>query len=181
MSLDDECFGFGGDGTFPAGAIRNAAVAAETRDLFIDGPAARRVPESEAATVRAAFARRIGSKLDSMKELRVYAVNLEGHNLIAIQRSFQDYADKPQFKAPNSRQFDFIFAIGEMANGKFRLLHWKENTGDDNEQILGLIHMKNGRDFLVNADSDPETYRFRIYGFRNGKLALVFDGGGGGC
>ena len=45
--------------------------------------------------------------------------------------------------------------------GRFPLIHWKENSGDDNERILGLMHMRNDRDFLVNSDSDPETYRFR--------------------
>jgi hypothetical protein len=182
MSLDGECFGIRGRGSFPAGAIRNAAVGAESGDLFIDGPAARRLPESEAPTVRAALARRMGKKLDSTKELRVYALTLEGHNLVVIQRALQDYADKPEYRPPNSPpQLDFIFAIGEMVNGNFRLLHWKENTSDDNEQILDLIHLKNGRDFLVNTASDPETYSFRVYGIRDGKLAVVFEGGGGGC
>lgn len=68
-----------------------------------------------------------------------------------------------------------------MNQGKFHLLFWKENTIDENEQILGLVHLKNGRDYLVNTVSDPETQFFRIYGIRNGKLTLVFSGAGGGC
>jgi hypothetical protein len=181
MSLDDECFGFSGRGTVPPGAVRSAAVGAETSGLFADGPAASRIPEPEAAKVRAAFARRMGDKLDSTKELRVYALTLEGRNLIAIQRAFQDYADKPEYQPPNTSQFDLIFAIGEMATGDFRLLHWKENTGDENEQILGLIHLKSGRDFLVTTSSHPEGYFFSVYGIRDGKLAVLFHGGGGGC
>jgi len=68
-----------------------------------------------------------------------------------------------------------------MNGGKLRVLHWKENTEDDNEQILGVIHLRAGQDFLVSASSDPEGNEYRVYGYRNGKLVIVFHGGGGGC
>jgi hypothetical protein len=51
----------------------------------------------------------------------------------------------------------------------------------ENEQILGLIHLKTSRDFLVDTISHPEGDFFRIYEVREGKLALIFEGGGGGC
>lgn len=181
MTLDDECFGIGGDGTFDGGPIRYAAVAAESPDIFTTGPAARRLPESEAEPVRRGLAAAVGNKLDTTKELRVYSVVLENQSLLIIQRAFQDYADKPEYRPPDGPNLDLIFAIGLMDRGRFKLLFWKENTGDDNEQILGVVHLKNGRDFLVNAASDPESNHFRIYGIRNGKLALVFEGSGGSC
>ena len=144
MTLDQECFGFGWRGSFPKGAIRRAAVGAESGELFVEGSTARPLLDAEGAPNRSAFARRMGSKLDSTKELRVYEFSLDGRKLIAIQRAFQDYADKPEYQAPNPPTLNWIFAIGEMDRGMFRILHLKDVEGDDNEQILGLIHLKNG-------------------------------------
>jgi len=74
-----------------------------------------------------------------------------------------------------------VFALGYMDGSKLRILHWKEITGDDNEQILGVIHLRAGRDFLVSASSNPEGNEYRVYGYRDGKLVIVFQGGGGEC
>lgn len=69
-----------------------------------------------------------------------------------------------------------------MKQGQFHLLAWQNETNsDENEQILGVIHLTSGRDFLVNTVSDPESQYFRIYGIRDGQLKLIFKGGGGGC
>jgi len=181
MSLDNECYGIYGKGNFTGAEIRYAAVAAESADFFITGPKAARLPEQDAAPIRKAFAAAIGKKLHTTKELRVYSVTLEGQSLLVIQRVLQEYIDKPDYRPPGGPRLDFIFAVGRMEGEKFQLLFWKENTEDENEQILGLIHLKSGRDFLVNAESDPETDTFRIYGIRNNKFALIFNGGGGGC
>jgi hypothetical protein len=181
MALDDECFGIGGQGTFSGGPIRFAAVAAESDGIFTGGVAARRLADSDAEIVRKALADTVGKKLDSMKELRVYSVQLEGQSLLVIQRAYQDFASKPNYKPNESPNLDFIFAIGTMKKGKFQLIFWKENTGDDNEQILGLIHVKNGRDYLVTSSNNPEGNSFRIYGIRDGKVELILEGGGGEC
>jgi hypothetical protein len=181
MTLDDECFGYGGQGIFAGGKIRYAAVAAESTEIFSSGSSAKRLPDQDAEPIRKALAAKVENKLDSTKELRVYSIELEGRSFVLIQRAYQDFASKPSYKPNGSPNFNFILAIGTMHDGRFQLLHWKENTGDDNEQILGLIHLKNGRDFLVNTTSDPEGYLFRVYGIRGGKLALIFEGGGGGC
>jgi len=180
MNLDQECFGMGGGGTFTGGTIRFAAVAAESTDMFSVGEPARRMAGDEASVVTRSLARVVGKKLDSTEDLRVYSINLEGQSLLAVERAFQDYANKHQpIEAAPER--DLIFSIGRMENGHFRVLYWKENTSDENEQVLGLIHMRNGRDFMVDSVSHPEGNFFRIYGVRKGELAVVFEGGGGGC
>jgi hypothetical protein len=181
MAIDDECFGIGGQGTFSGGPIRFGAVAAESAGIFTEGASARRLADQEAEPVRKAFATAAGNKLDSMKELRVYSIRMEGQSLFVIQRAYQDYASKPDYQPPNGSNFDEIFAIGTMKEGRFQLLFWKENTGDDNEQILGLIHVKNGRDFLVSSSNNPEGNSFRVYGIRDGKVTLILEGGGGEC
>ncbi len=181
MVLDDECFGIGGQGTLIGGPIRYAAVAAESPDIFTMGESAKKLPEQEAEPVRKALAIAVGNKLDSTEELRVYSLHLDGKPLFVIQRAFQDWADKPEYRPPSNANFDEVFAIGTMEKGLFKLLFWKKNTGDDNEQILGLIHLKSGRDFLVTSSNNPEGNTFRVYGAHNGAVILILEGGGGEC
>ena len=182
MSLSDECFGYGGEGTYSDASVRYAAVAASSGDIFTAGRSAKRLTNPEAAEIREAFAMSVGKKLDSKRELRVYSVQLEGQDFLVLQRAFQDYADKPEFSPPYAVNLNFILAIGSMKGGRFILKTWKNQiNNDENEQILGTIRLKNGREFLLTTISDPETQFFRIYGIREGKLTMVFSGGGGGC
>jgi len=147
------------------------------RDLYNRGvrQAANR---SRVCAVRKALSALIPSKLDSTAELRIYSVQLGGQSFFVIQRAFQDYGSKPGYETARLR---LIFAIGAMQQGRFRLLHWKETVDDENELVLGTIHLTNGRDFLITTVSDPESQSFRIYGIRNGRLTLVYSGGGASC
>jgi hypothetical protein len=181
MAIDNECFGISGQGSFSGGPIRFGAVAAESPGIFTEGGSARRLADQEAEPVRKALATVVGNKLDSMKELRVYSILMNGKSLLVVQRAYQDYASKPDYQPPDGLNLAEIFAIGTMKEGRFQLLFWKENTGDDNEQILGLIHMKNGHDFLVSSSNNPEGNSFRVYGIRDGKVELILEGGGGEC
>ena len=78
-------------------------------------------------------------------------------------------------------RYDFIFAIGTMDQGWFHILHLKKNTEDEAERVLGTIHLKSGRDFLITTVSDPESQWFRVYGIRDGHLTLIYEGGGSSC
>lgn len=182
MSLDRECFGYGGQGTYSGGSIAYAGVAASSPEVFTAGEPARRLTDRNAEPIRKLFASAVGKKLDSTKELRVYSLRLEGHDLLVIQRAFQDWANKPEYAVGRTGgSLQMIFAIGVRQGRRFQLAHWKENTEDENEQILGVIHLGTGRDFLVNTVSHPEGQFFRVYGIKKGKLGLVYSGGGGGC
>lgn len=174
MELDNECFGIGGQGTFPSGAFRFAGVAAEDPSFFTSGPPAIRLAKDAAAPLRRSLKSSVGQKLDSTEWLAVYSLTLEGHPLIVFQRPFQSWAPLIKNPATSTASFSEIFAIASQEAGKFALLHWKDNTGDDNQQILGVIHLQSGREFLVTTSSDPESQRYRIYGYRNGKFAMVF-------
>jgi hypothetical protein len=103
-------------------------------------------------------------------------LRLEGRDLILVQRSFSDYATKPE-----ADTLKLIFAIGTMERGRFHVLHWKRNIEDEDERVLGTIHLKSGRDFLITTVSDPESQQFRVYGIRDGKLVIVYSGGGSSC
>jgi hypothetical protein len=103
-------------------------------------------------------------------------VRLEDKDLVILQWSTTDFIDKPR-----ERSLKRVFAIGTMEQGRFHLLHWKENTEDEDERILGTIGLKSGREFLITTVTDPESQRFRVYGIRDGKLAMVYSGGGSSC
>jgi hypothetical protein len=61
------------------------------------------------------------------------------------------------------------------------VLHWKENTRDEEERLLGTIRLKSGREFLITVVTDPESQSFRVYGIRGGQLQLIYSGGGSSC
>jgi hypothetical protein len=113
-------------------------------------------------------------------ELRIYKVQLEGKSFFVVQRAFQDFASDPKYDTGKGAM-KFIFAIGSQENGRFQVLYWKDDIEDENEQVLGTIHLKSGRDFLITTISDPESQIFHVYGMRNGKLSLVYSGGGSSC
>ena len=129
-----------------------------------------------AKPIRKALTAYTPKKFDSTLYLRYFALKLEGQELIVAQRSYPDIA-----KAPIPADWDHIFAIGTMDDGQFHFLYWQANTEDEDERIVGTIHLKSGRDFLIVSDIDPESQSFRVYGIRNGKLILVYSGGGSAC
>ncbi len=174
-----DCFGYGGIGTSSGVSIADTAIASSSTELFTDGEPARRLSGQAAEQIRKSLAALVPAKLDSLSHLRFYSLHLEGKDLIVVQRAYKDYA--PTSGRDPREPMSLIFAIGTMQEGHFHLFFWKKNTEDEDESILGVIHLKSGKDFLVNKVSDPETYSFRVYGIRDGKLTLVFSGGGGGC
>jgi hypothetical protein len=95
-----------------------------------------------------------------------------GQDLVLVQRNDAEPADK---------SFKLIFAIGTADGGQFHLLHWKQNTDDEDEFVLGTVHLTKGRDFLITTVTDPEGQWFRVYGIRQGKLAMLYSGGGSSC
>ena len=119
-----------------------------------------------------AFAAAVPEGLDSSSNLKVFSLRLEGQDLVFVQRNYAESAGKP---------LQLIFSVGKMDQGQFHVLHWKQNTGDEDEFVLGTIRLTNGRDFVVTSVTDPEGQWFRVYGMREGKLAMVYSGGGSSC
>jgi hypothetical protein len=190
----DSCFGYGGTGTYSGATITYATVAASSASPFSVGPSAKRISEKEAKPIWEAFAATAKEKLESAAEyqtlagvvdsdptfeLRFYSVHLGGREYIVVQRAFQEGADEPG-NAKHNYGMDTVLAVGRMDHGHFDLLCW-QRTDDEDERFLGVIHLRNGKDYIVDTVSDPESQFFRIYGIRNGTVAQLFEGGGGGC
>jgi hypothetical protein len=174
-----DCFGYGGMGKSTGALIADTAIASNSTEPFTDGEPARRMSGQAAEQVRKSLAALVPAKLDSLSHLRFYSISLEGKEMVVVQRAYKDYA--PASGRDPQDGMSLIFAIGTPQEHHFHLQFWKKNTVDESEQILGIVHLKSGRDFLFTTVSDPESQFFRIYGFRDGHLTLVFSGGGSSC
>jgi len=171
-----ECYGYNGTGTYSGGHISKSAIAAaSSMDLFDTPPPLTLANLSEASQIRQALRPLAPQRLDSVEDLRLFHLQLENSDLLIVQRAYMDNIDPKNFTRK------LIFGIGHVEKGRFVVLHWKQNTSDEQEEVLGTIRMMNGRDFLITTVSDPESQSFRIYGIHNGKLKLVFSGGGSSC
>jgi hypothetical protein len=171
-----ECYGYDGVGAYSGAAITTSAIAADSDDAFADAPTPTRLTRKREPLVWKGVQALIPQQIDSIKHLRVFALRLEGKPLIVVQRSFADYASDSE-----SERLRLIFDIGQIGDRGLTLVHKKANTEDDDERILGTVRMKNGREFLITAVSDPESQSFRIYGIQDGNLKIVFSGGGASC
>lgn len=169
-----ECYGYSGAGTYAGAAISAAAVAASSTEFFDIGAPMLPVQESDAAVIRKELGTLIPEKLDSTRYLRLFATEMDGRRLVLVQRSFAEFADE-------NVRMKFFFAIGTFESGHFQLLYWKRNVEDEDERVIGMIRFKSGLDFLVTTASDPESQRFHVYGMQNGKLVIVYSGGGESC
>jgi len=171
-----ECYGYTGTGTYVGGIIAKSALAAESTGMFADSPPLLPLSNEEAATIRKVLTALVPGKLNSVQHLRLFAVRLEGKDMVIVERSFANLP--PQQQKENHK---LIFAIGAMDQGRFDVLSWKKNVDDEDERILGTMRLKSGRDFLITTVSDPESQSFRIYGMRDGRLVRVYSGGGSSC
>ena len=172
----DECSFFIGAGTYAGASIANSAIAASSTELFDESEPPRLLGKEEGAPVRKALTVLVPGKLDPALHLRLYSLRLEDKDLVIVQWTTVDFIDKP-----GERSTKRIFAIGSMDQGRFHLLHWKQNTEDEDERVIGTILLKSGRGFLITTAIDPESQRFRVYGIRDGRLVMVYSGGGSSC
>lgn len=170
-----ECRDYTGPGTYTGASIANSAIAASSTDLFAEASPLRHLSAEEARPIRNELGKLVPHKLDSIRRIRGFSLHLEGQEYFLAQRSYTDRA------AHANADYDFVFTIGTMDQGRFHILHWKKNTEDEEERVLGTIHLKSGREFLITTVSDPESQWFRVYGIRDGHLALIYEGGGSSC
>jgi hypothetical protein len=168
----DECYGYSVVGIYSGADVANWTIAANTTSIFGDSPPLNPISDDKAAEVQKALVLLGSKQVDSTSHLLIFSLRLEGKDLVVVQRAFADLA-------PSESSDKSIFAIGSVVQERFRILHWKQ--GDEDERILGTVHLKSGRDFLITVANDTESHRFRVYGIRKGHLALVYSGGGSSC
>jgi len=170
-----ECRDYSGPGTYSGAPIEKSAIAVSSVDFFADSEPVKPLSNQDSAPIRKALGRLVAQKPDSIPWLPVFSLRIEGQDLFVAQGIYSDNA------AHSDLRYDYIFAIGTMDQGRFHILHWKKNMEDEEERVVGTIHLKSGRDFLITTVRDPESQWFRVYGFLDGKLKLVYSGGGSSC
>jgi len=168
-----ECFDYGGAGTYSGSGIEKSSIAASSSEIFADSDSARLVGKEDILAVRKQLTELVPKKLDSPNGVRVISIHLEEQDLYVFQRAFEDMQ--------NGGQRSLIFGIGAVKPDRLHLLYWKQNTADENERVLGTIRLKSGHDFLITVVSDPESHSYHVYGIRDGKLTLIYAGGGSSC
>ena len=171
-----ECFGYDGVGTYSGAIISASAIAASSPEFFAASGPLQPLDKAAAAPILKALAALIPEKLDSESHLRLFSLQIESQNVVIVQRAFGDYANVSE-----QGKLGLIFAIGKLDHGRFQIIHWKQDTEDEDERVLGTIRLKSGPEFLITVVSDPESQSFRVYGMSAGHLTLVWSGGGSSC
>ena len=172
------CNAYSVKGLYSGAKLRRTSLAASDPATFV--PAQPLLPIEGQAYQRTlqAFVAVAPVHLDTLSGIRLYLLQAGGHRLIVVQRSFTDFASATPSVVPHVK---FVFAIGHIVQGRFHILFWKTNTQEENEQVLGAIHLKNGGEFLVTSINSSEAQFFRIYALRNDSVQMVFSGGGSSC
>lgn len=172
------CASFTTRGIYSGKPIERTAIAASDPAAFLPSPPVEPVGGLRYQQTLAAFAAASPIPLNTLAGIRLYRTRWNGHSLILVERSFTDFSSASPSVVPNVK---LIFAIGEITHGHFHILFWKHDTEDDNEQVLGTITLKSGKEFLITSVNDPEAQFFRIYTLRHGLIQRVFSGGGSSC
>ncbi len=177
MELSD-CFGFGAPAPYTGAPIRATGIAASESSEFLSPPPLTPVAGADYDVLFRAFAASAPVSITHLQGLHFFHLALAGRPLIVVQRSFEDFADAGLSEAST---VDLVFAIGQIQGSHFRLLFWKKNQADENEQVLGTMQLRDGQEFLVTSVNAPEAQFFRVYALENSQVRLVFQGGGYSC
>jgi hypothetical protein len=172
------CASFTTRGIYSGKPIERTAIASSDPSAFLPSQPVNPVSGLHYQQILAAFAAASPIRLNTLAGIRLYRTQWNGKNIILVERSFTDFSSANPTVVPNIR---LLFAVGEFIQGKFHILFWKQNTVDDNEQVLGTITLKSGKEFLITSVNDPEAQFFRVYAMRNGKIEMIFSGGGSSC
>jgi hypothetical protein len=164
-------FEYRGTGTYFGPHIERSAIAASSVESFSDSPAPRLLPDETAKHLRKEFGAAAHWSVGSTTRLNVFTLKLDGQDLALLQRSY----------AAPAAAGSFVFAIGKMDQRGLQMLYRKKDRADEDEVFLATVHLKNGRGFLVTTVTDSAGQWFRIYGFQQGKLTMVYSGGGWSC
>lgn len=173
-----DCYSIASQGTYSGQTLHRTALAASDPSAFEPGHPLTPLGGDNYQQTLTAFAAAAPVHLATLAGVRLYRVAWGGRELIVVERSFTDFSGSSPSVVPNVK---LLFAIGEMADGHFRMLFWKRDTEDDNEQILGTIVLKDGKEFLITSVNSSEAQFFHVYAMHDGSVWMVFSGGGSSC
>lgn len=171
------CINLEGQGSYDGSSMPYSAVAASSTSQFLPAPRFLRLEGEAYQAMLRRFSAVAPIPVAKMQGVRLYALSLGGQTFVVIERSFTDFSSTAPSVLAN---VPFVFGIGRLVGGRFHLLFWKKNLEQENEQLIGNVRLKNGQDFLVTSVNTSEAQFFRVYGLREARLQIVFEGGGSG-
>lgn len=172
------CFEMDGTGNYAGSFMPYTAVAATNPSGFLPGQPPTLLTGDAYRSMLTAFSAISPLPAASLQGIRFLGIALNGRQLVIVQRSFADFAGAGPSDVAT---VEFVWAIGEMQGSRFHVLFWKRNLDEENEQVLSIIRLRSGKEFLVTVVNTPESQFFRVYGLQNGQVRLVFEGGGSSC
>ena len=173
-----DCLDFSGRGVYYGPSVRRTAIAASDPSAFQPASALQPLQGAAYRQTLTAFIHAVSVPIHTWQGIRLYRMHWNGQPLVVVERSFTDFASASPTVIPNVK---LLFAIGQMRQGRFHILFWKDNTNDSNEQVLGAIRLKSGKQFLLTSVNTPQAQFFRVYAMQKGVIRIVFSGGGSTC
>jgi hypothetical protein len=170
----DECYGFSSEGSPNSNQFGESGVASDAPDEFGQPQAMQSASSNEIRIVRSGLLRLGPSKVKTFEGVSVQKFQIQGKVFFIAQRHYSKVRSES----------GIVFSIGGINQGRFELLRWNPGGGEDGDTVesaLGVIQLKSGQEFLLTTESDPEGHRYYVYGLRNGRLEIVFKGGGSSC
>lgn len=174
----DICYSFASQAIYSGHPLERTALAASNPGTFSPGQPLTPLGGDQYQHTLQAFAAASPVHLRTLAGIRLYRLQWSGRTLIVVERSFTDFSSSNPSVVPNVK---LLFAIGKLTHGHFHVLFWKHNTADANEQVLGAVNLKSGKEFLVTSVNSPQAQFFHIYAMQNGHIHVVFSGGGSSC
>lgn len=171
-----DCYDYGGTAPYTGKPIALTAIAASRPGGFAVSSSLAPLKSKNLRRVSEAFVRAAGARLDSPDHIQYFRFHMGGRHLILAQRDMESIEN-----LPITTDLTFVFALGEMLHGEFHALYWQFNDPSPNEQAMGVIRLRSGREFLVTAVDDSESQYYRAFEIQDGRVKVVFSGGGTSC
>lgn len=168
-----DCYDFFSSATLDVKTIGDSALASDNPTWFDTSPAIEPASAAEIRIVKTGLLQLGPQKVRSSAGLRIRSVRLERNVYYLAERH-----------STSHHPYGIAFAIGRIVSGKFEILRWNDNGGEDGDTVetaLGAVRLVNGREFLLTMETNPEGRSYYVYGIQQGRLQIVFRGGGSSC
>jgi len=124
----DDCYGFWSTGTLSSGNTGDAAIASDHPALFDTFPAWQNASRSEIAIVRAGLLGLGPKKVKEFDGVQVCKIQMEGQMYFVAERHFTAH-----------RSSGIVFSIGRIDQGRFDLLRWNEEGGENGDTVESAL------------------------------------------
>jgi hypothetical protein len=169
-----DCYEFPSEGLPNSYQFGETAVASDAPDLFVESPVIETASPREIKIVRSGLLRLGPARVKTIDGVSIHKFQLQGNDFFLAEHHYSSERSESWI----------VFSIGRINQRRFEVLRWNPEGGEDGDTVesaLGIIRLKTGQEFLLTTQSDPEGHTYYAYGIKNGRLEIVFKGGGSSC